>query len=130
MVAQCLKGEFVRHWPLIAVNEIIGLLCLSVSLERVPVRSTLLNIKNAAHGQENKCPESYAESYAAAALFCHFRSFPCDQCVPITQSDTGGVWHVRVVMDRIIFLHNVVLLAICDMLASTRLYRFVQYKVV
>lgn len=23
----------------------------------------------------------------------------CDQCVPITQSDIGGVWHARVVMD-------------------------------
>lgn len=61
----------------------------------------------------------------------------CDQCVPITQSDTGGVWYARVVMDyersyiyKYIFIYTVVLLAICDVLARTLLYRFVQYKVV
>lgn len=57
----------------------------------------------------------------------------CDQCVPITQSDIGGVWHARVVMDyerSYIYLYTVVLLAIYDVLARTLLYRFAQHKVV
>lgn len=63
----------------------------------------------------------------------------CDQCVPITQSDIGRVWHDRVVMDYersyiygyiYIYIYTVVLLAICDVLARTLLYRFAQYKVV
>lgn len=79
---------------------------LSVSQERVPVRST---IKRAAHSKKKK----KVPSAITASVFFHsvkamqkllysassnlFSS--CDQCVPITQSDIGGVWHARVVMD-------------------------------
>lgn len=79
---------------------------LSVSQEWVPVRFTLLNIKKAAHS------ENVPSAITASVFFHSVKAMQqllysassnlfstCDQCVPITQSDIGGVWHARVVMD-------------------------------
>lgn len=133
----------------ISLQQLMKLNCcvLSVSQERVPVRSTLLNMKKkAAHSKKKKKEEENVPSAITASCFffhsvkamqqllysASFKSFlsSCDQCVPITQSDIGGVWHARVVMDYekkghiliyIYCIYTVVLLAICDVLARTLL---------
>ena len=153
------SGSDIGHpgdlWDITLKSQNLDCCVLSVSQERVPVRFTLLNFQKAAHSNnnnnnQNKCPQRFLPLFPLILWkLCSSRfilqvqicSSPCDQCVPITQSDIDGVWHARVVMDYersyiyiyiylYIYLHTVVLLAICDVLARTLLYRFAQYKVV
>lgn len=74
-------------------DESMTLLCLSVSQERVPIRSKQQNVP------KKKNSMIILWQLTEAALFCPLKNSFCDQCVPITQSDKGGVRHVRTALD-------------------------------